>query len=116
MARDRTVEIMRLYIDGAKGFVQLSSAGLVLPSVLKSNVIGLFGKPGDFGRLELLFICVSWVFFLAAIGSGVLYQYVAVKFLEYEADPDGTYVAPVLERLVKVEGPGVAYGVMAVAF
>ena len=116
MARDRTLEIMSLYIDGAKGFVQLSSAGLVLPSVLKSNVIGFFGKADESGHLEMLFICVSWACFLVAIGTGILYQYVAVKFIEYEADPHGTYVPPALEGVVKVNGPGVIYGAMVVAF
>lgn len=63
-----------------------SSAGLALPMVIRSKVINLFRGAEHFNRLSLTFICISWVCFLSAIGTGALYQYVAVKFLEYEGD------------------------------
>lgn len=116
MTKDMTLETTKLYIDGAKTFVQLSSAGLVLPIVLKSNVIGFFGRSDHSSSFELFVVCISWICFLVAIGAGVLYQYVAVKFIEYQSDPGGTYVPPVLGKLITFPGPGLAYGTMVVAF
>jgi hypothetical protein len=113
MAKD--IEIMKLYLDGTKSFVQLSSAGLALPIVLSSKVIDLFRTSGHFNHLSLTFVCISWACFLTSIGAGALYQYVAVKFLEYEGDKQ-TYVPGTIQWLVKGLGPGVAYGAMVVAF
>jgi len=109
------IEITKLYIDSAKSFVQLSSAGLALPVVLSSKILGLFRSTQQFNHFSLAFICLSWGCFLVAIGAGVLYQYAAVKFLEYEADNE-TYVPRALQSLVNDRGPGVAFGVMTVAF
>ena len=86
MAKDSMLETMKLYIEGSKSFVQLSSAGLALPVVLKSNIFGLFDKTGQFSSLQLMVVCLSWVCFLVSIAAGVLYQYVAVKFIESESD------------------------------
>lgn len=111
----KDIEIMKLYLDGAKSFVQLSSAGLALPVVLNSNVLGLFHIPSRFSYFQLTFICISWFCFLVAIVAGVLYQYAAVKFVEYESD-SRTYVPFVLKPFVKGLGPGLAYGTMVLAF
>ena len=105
---------MKLYIEGSKSLVQLSSAGLALPVVLKSTIFGLFGKTGQFSSLQLTIVCLSWVCFLVSIAAGVLYRYVAVKFIEVESNPERTYVLGILKGLV--DAPGWAYGVMVVAF
>lgn len=109
------MEIIKLYLDGAKSFVQLSSAGLALPVVLNSNVLGIFHTTPRFGYFQLVFICISWLCFLLAIAAGVLYQYAAVKFVEYESDSE-TYVPFALKPFVKGIGPGLAYGAMVLAF
>ena len=114
MAKDSMLETMKLYLEGSKSFVQLSSAGLALPVVLKSSIFGLFGKTGQFSSLQLTIVCLSWMCFLVSIGAGVLYQYVAVKFIESESHPKKTYVPSILKGLVRE--PGRAYGVMVVAF
>jgi hypothetical protein len=116
MSELNELELIKAYIDSTKTFVQLSSAGLLAPVVLKSNVIGLFQKGDQYSVFELTFVCLSWIFFLAAIGAAVLYQYVAIKFVEYHSEPSRTYVPRILETLVKVRGPGLAYGAMVVSF
>jgi hypothetical protein len=106
-------ELILAYVDGAKSFVQLSSAGLVVPVVLRSEVLGLLGSHPSV--VVFLLACAVWLAFLTAIGAGLLYQYAAIKFLEYQSDPK-TFVPARLHDLVVVRGPGVAYGWMVVAF
>ncbi len=116
MTKINELELIKAYIDSAKSFVQLSSAGLLVPVALKSNVFGIFQKGEQYSTFELTFACLSWLFFLVAIGAGVLYQYVAIKFVEYRNEKKKTYVPRLLESLVKGRGPGVAYGVMLGSF
>jgi hypothetical protein len=54
--------------------------------------------------------------FLAAIAAGTLYQYAAIKSVEYEAAPAETYVPRVLSYQIERRGPGVASGMMVIAF
>jgi hypothetical protein len=110
------LEIIKAYIDSSKSFIQLSSAGLALPVVLHSQVLGLFRQTAGYNRLVLSFVLLSWLCFLASIAAGTLYQYAAIKSVEYEAAPTETYVPQVLSYLIERRGPGVAYGVMVIAF
>jgi hypothetical protein len=70
--KEPMLETMNLYIEGGKSFVQLSSGGLALPVVLKSDIFGLFGKTEQLSSIHLTIICLSWLCFLASIGAGVL--------------------------------------------
>ena len=116
MSGFNVLELIKVYIDSARAFIQLSSAGLLAPVILKSNIFGLFQKEDEYSGFELMFVCLSWIFFLLAIGAGILYQYVAIKFAEYRLDPKGTYVPHLFEALVKTHGPGWVYGLMVVSF
>jgi len=108
-------ELILAYVDGTKSFVQLSSAGLLVPIALRSEALGFMPHTGAVSRTSLALACVSWLLFLVAIGAGLLYQYTAVKFLEYQSNKRA-YVPRLLRHLVVGEGPGVAYGVMVSAF
>jgi hypothetical protein len=109
-------EVMKLYLNGSRVFIQLSSAGLLVPIVLPTDVVGIFGRDHALSLAERVVVFVSWAAFLMAIGAGALYQYAAVKFLEYKADQEGTHLPRPLKWLVLEAGPGVAYGIMVVAF
>lgn len=110
------LEIIKAYIDGAKSFINLCSAGLILPLVLTTDVMGLFNDTQELSLFVLVFISISWLSFLVSIGSGVLYQYTAVKFIEYLNSPETTFVPKLLKYLVQIRGPGVAFGVMVISF
>ena len=81
------LESIKAYIDTTKTFFQLSSGGLVLPLVLKAQVLNLFRTDGTCGLKALTLICASWVSFLLAIGAGARYQYAVVKFVEQRSVP-----------------------------
>jgi hypothetical protein len=114
---EKTVlEFIKAYIDNAKTIIQLSSAGLALPAVLHSQVIGLFHRSERHSLVEVLFIVLSWLCFLASIAAGTWYQYSAIKFAEFETEPNTTYVPFYSKYLVEKRGPGVAYGAKLIAF
>jgi hypothetical protein len=54
--------------------------------------------------------------FLASIAAGTWYQYSAIKFAEFETEPNTTYVPFYSKYLVEKRGPGVAYGAKLIAF
>ena len=94
----------------------MSSAGLIIPVVLRSDIIGLFKKSEDFSLFEIFLIIASWISFLISIGASALYSYVAIKYAEYCIDPAGTYVHSLTAYFVKEKGPGIAYGIMVASF
>jgi hypothetical protein len=111
------LDTMKAYIDTTKTYIQLSSGGLVLPLAIKTQVLNLFRSGGSYSGVVLGLIIVSWVCFLVAIAAAALYQYAAVKFVEYHQNRQATYVSGPLKRLIHSKnGPGVAYGVMFAAF
>jgi hypothetical protein len=79
-------------------------------------VLGLFRQNAGYNRLVLSIVLLSWLCFLTCIGAGTLYQYAAIKSVEYESAATETYVSPVLKYLVERRGPGTAYGVMVIGF
>jgi hypothetical protein len=116
------LELMKAYVDTAKSFVQLSSAGLALPLVFSSQLLGLFGRTtSQSGAVTPLsegvriWVIASWACFLITIGAGTFYQYAAIKSAEEEIDPSGVYITKILRPLITT-GPGLAYGVMVIFF
>ena len=110
------LDTMKAYNDTTKTFIQLSSGALVFPLVIRTQVLELFRSDGNYGSTALILICISWFCFLLAIGAGALYQYAAVKFVEYHQNPNATHLPRPLSWICKGNGPGVAYGVMVAAF
>ncbi len=102
------LETMKLYSDNAKAFTQISVGALVLPIVFARQILAL--DPKKALTADSLLIAI-WGLFLAAIGLGLLYQYLAVKFLSahyWKEDWDGSSWL--------VHNPGYVYGAMMLAF
>jgi len=100
-------DIIPLYLDTAKTYMNLSSGALALTIVFREKVIG--SQPGTPVNAVML---MSWLSFLLAIGSSAFYQYLAVKFLDSVSCAPGAI--QYFESLVK--SPGRVYGVMLVFF
>lgn len=102
------LETMKLYSDTAKTFTQLSVGALVLPIVFARQILALDPKRALTADPLLV---VIWGLFLAAIGSGLFYQYLAVKFLSanyWKEDWEGSSWF--------VREPGYIYGAMMLTF
>lgn len=101
-------EIMKAYIDTAKSFTQLSTAALLLPIAFFRQLLAL--EPGEPVRVDFLLV-LTWLSFLVATGCGLLYQYLAVKYLSAQFWRGDWEQSSVL-----VKNPGYAYGGMMVTF
>jgi hypothetical protein len=101
--------IMKLFIDNAKTYIQLSTGALVFSVTFIEKVI----KPDANAQITKdLFLVLSWLAFLVAIGFGAFYQYLAVKYLEFMSSSGGEDI-----KLPKwLTDPGRIYFVMMAAF
>lgn len=104
--------IMPAYIDTAKMFSQLSVGALILSIGFQEKVLGRVGR-----KFVTVFLIVSWFLFLIAIGSGAVYQWTAVHFMDYylsgQPEPEGFYGSAWWAFFMQ---PGIWYAVMMVAF
>jgi hypothetical protein len=100
-------DVMPLYLDTAKTYMNLSSGALALTIVFREKIVG--SQPGSRVSVFLLF---SWVSFLVTIGASAFYQYLAVKFLDSVSGAPG----PIQYFEYLVRRPGKVYGFMLVAF
>jgi hypothetical protein len=76
------LEVTKAYSEGAKTFVQLSSAALALPLVFTQTILGKeVAEKGLHGldRFDFWSLLVAWFSFLLTILSGVLYQWLAAR-------------------------------------
>ena len=102
---------MKMYMDSASMYIQLSTAALALTIAFLEKLFGTQSGSNDLRDPRLV---ASWVCFLLAILFGSVYQYLAVHRVDlFSVDP-GT----VTRGLPKwaIENPGWIYGVMLVAF
>lgn len=76
--KEHYAEIMKAFIDTAKSFTQVSAAALVLPIFFFRQLLAL--DPAKPVHVDWL-LFATFLCFLIAIGSGLLYQYLAVKYL-----------------------------------
>jgi hypothetical protein len=107
---NKECKLMGLFIDNAKTYTQLSGAALALSITFVHEVVGVVKDspiPLDWS------LAVSWLCFLIAIGSGVSYQYFAVKFLEWKSNIRRHHKS--YPRLL-IEHPWPLYSLMLVAF
>ena len=107
---DRQCTVMGHFIENAKVYVQLSAGALVLTVTFLRDIVGI--PQGQRVKTDWPLI-VSWVCFLIAVLLGALYQYLAVKFLEWKSGV-GRHYYEWMEFLI--ESPGNVYGVMLVSF
>lgn len=100
-------QIMPLYIETAKTFLNISSAALGLTIVFREKIVG--AQPGV--HVSNLMVA-SWMCYLLTIATSAFYQYLAVKFLDSVSCAKGA--VQMFETLVA--NPGCVYGVMLVLF
>ena len=102
--------IMPAFIDTAKMFSQLSVGALLLSIAFQEKVLGRVGR-----RFVTVFVLISWFLFLIAIGSGAVYQWTAVHFMDYylSGQPEDFYGHAWWVFFMQ---PGVWYAVMMIAF
>ena len=100
-------EIITLYIDTAKTFLNLSSGALALTIILRKDISGTAaGTP--VGNMML----AAWIFYLLTIGFSALYQYFGVKFLDtFSSSEHEVGICQYFEKK-----PGNLYGSMLVCF
>ncbi len=67
------LELMKSYSDTAKIFTQLAVAALVLPVVFARQILAIDPRQSLTPDAPPLLILI-WIFFLLAIGLGLLYQ------------------------------------------
>jgi hypothetical protein len=78
----RELQLMDMFSGNAKRYTDLSGAALALTITFIRDVLGVAkDKPVPFDGLMV----TSWTLFLIAIGAGVFYQYLAIKFLEWKS-------------------------------
>jgi hypothetical protein len=73
-------EIVKSFVDTAKSYIQISSAGLALPLLFTQAI---FGKSAENGLKNTGstrgFLYGAWFCFLLAIGFGLIYQWLSVR-------------------------------------
>jgi len=97
-----------MYSETAKSITQLSPGALLLSITFLEKVMGQRQRmPVDWA------LVLSWLSYLIAIGSGAAYQWLAVKSVTHYAGlPDSPGFIP----MKLIEGPGLVFGIMLVAF
>jgi hypothetical protein len=109
--------VMSMYIDSAKGYVQVATGALLLPIVFLHNVMGL--KQEDALHWIPGPMWLSWILLLISIGAGLLYQVRAVRYLEIEMEGVDQEGSDSLGERVKENfdtNPGDIFDVMVLAF
>jgi hypothetical protein len=104
---DVDLEIVKLYLESAKTYMELSIALVGLTVVFREKILGSKKLP----EVQILTLC-SWLSLLLSIGFNSLYQYAAVHFL----DSISPYPAKPFLPVWLVNNPGRAYGVMVILF
>ncbi len=107
---ERECKVMELFIKNAETYTKLSAGALFLTVTFLRQIAGV-PENTQLPRSPLLIF--SWICFLVAILAGALYQYFAVKFLEWKSGVPRTHKT-LFEYLVHHPSP--PYGVMLGAF
>jgi hypothetical protein len=93
-----------MYIDNAKIYIQISVGALILPITFIRQLTG-----NDHSPIQLdFFMKWSWASFLVSIASGLLYQWLAVRKVEF-----------LIENTKSnwfIQRPGYVCGVMLISF
>jgi hypothetical protein len=112
---DTEMRLMNMYLESAKSFTKLSVAALVLPIVYLRAVRGeaqpISSIPGP--------MIASWLLFLLSIGSGLLYELLAAKYVENQIDGWPTYNRRTIAgrwREIIDQNPGYVYDIMLGTF
>ena len=102
--QDYHIKKFEMYIDNVKSYIQISVGALILPITFIRELTGNDDSPIHVD----VFIKLSWASFLLAIAFGLLYQWLAVRKLQFLVeDVPANWL---------MQRPGYAYGVMQFAF
>lgn len=101
----RKQQIMAMFSDNAKTYIQLSGAALGLTLTFAHQIL----RVPDKENIADGWMITVWICFLVAIVTGAFYQFKAVKLLELEIDWQSSDMWEWLQ-------PGYLYGVMLAAF
>jgi hypothetical protein len=112
MSSDEYKQIVSMFSDNAKTYTQVSTAALLLPITFIRQVIGVTQEQPIKAYLDWVLIS-SWLLFLIAIASGLLYQYIAVKLIEGHFAHSKQFYG-ILRGLIK--RPDKVYATMMLAF
>ena len=105
------MEIMPMYIDSSKTYLQLAIGAVAFSTTFHEKVLG---KTGSI-RLSSLLIC-SWLAFLFTIAFSAWYQYSAVKIIESNLSVEAGMETGGGMILFSFLEPGYAYGGMVISF
>ncbi len=72
------LEMTKAFCDTAKSYVQISTAGLAVPLLLKQAV---FAKDTGLAGLVPWSLRITWGLFLVSISCGLLYQWLSMRRL-----------------------------------
>jgi hypothetical protein len=103
-------KIMPLFIDNAKTYTQISSAALALTITFVRDVLGV---KDDEPIILDRWLIAAWVLLLVAVGSGVYYQYLGVKFLEWKSGLERSHSSWPVKL---IQHPWPIYGLMLISF
>ena len=81
MTKEEYKQIINMFSEKAKTYTQVSIAGLILPINFIRQVLGVTQEKAIKEYLTWPLV-LSWLLFLIAIATGLLYQYIAVKLIE----------------------------------
>jgi hypothetical protein len=101
----RQCEVMKMFCDNAKTYLQLSGAALGLTLTFAHQILHI----PETQNIANGWMIAMWICFLVAIISGAFYQYLAVKFLE-------EYIDWRYFTFWDWLPPGIVYGVMLGSF
>jgi hypothetical protein len=74
------LEMTKAFCDTAKGYVQISSAGLAVPLLLNEAVLGKARTESGLGQVPCT-LTISWISFLVSIACGLIYQWLSMRRL-----------------------------------
>jgi len=80
-------EILKAYVDTAKTYIQLSSAGLALPIILREKLAMVLRPSNPLQSSAWVLVVLTWAAFLVAVCAGALYQFASAKYIEKSIDP-----------------------------
>jgi hypothetical protein len=81
------IDIMKAYCDTAKSYVQIASAGLAAPLVFTQTLLGKNAAEAGLGATGVpRSLVAAWSLFLITVASGLIYQWLAIRYASNEVD------------------------------
>jgi len=107
---DRECKVLDRFTDNAKGYIQISSGGLLLSITFLHEIVG---TPKDQTVHPGPWLTAAWICFLVTILAGTTCQYFGAKFLEWKPGVPRHHRS--IPRWI-IRHPWPMYGLMLVGF